>query len=217
MQLLDLQQQTYDATQPDGVLSHDRYFPSSLSMHDFLLAAMIVYMLTMKMLHAESGGSALAPADQNLKSDMIAALKVSCRIWHLSLSKYPEIRCAADVLDVMMRKIGEASTSSSDGSGVSSIESWDLDMQTEPDVDNNSPTESSSQDPIAANQIFSLAPFLPPTQTSTQTSTSNFWTPDTNPENNTLAFDFDFPNTNPNTPPSWGHLMNIPIDFDWVS
>lgn len=121
MQLLDFQQQTYEATQPGGVLARDRCFPSSLSMHDFLLAAMIVYMRTMKILEGETKGTHLSPSYQKQKMDMISALKISSNIWHVSQIKYPEVKRAADVLAVMMRKIRAAS-----GTVEEESMSWDM-------------------------------------------------------------------------------------------
>lgn len=110
MQLLDIQQQTYEAAQPGGVLARDRCFPSSLSMHDFLLAAMIVYMRMMKSLEKERSGQGkgLSEEEKRSQGEMMRALGISETIWRVSRIKYPEVRRAADVFGVMMRKIGEA-------------------------------------------------------------------------------------------------------------
>ncbi|KAF7945320.1 hypothetical protein EAE96_010095 [Botrytis aclada] len=105
MQLLDFQKQTYEATQPGGVLARDRCFPSSLTMHDFLLAAMIVYMRTMKILEEEIKGRHQNTSCQTRKLEMISALKTSSDVWHITQLKYPEVKRAADVLAVMMRKL----------------------------------------------------------------------------------------------------------------
>jgi hypothetical protein len=132
MQLLDFQQQTYEAAQPGGKLARDRCFPSSLSMHDFLLAAMIIYMRTMKILEGEAKGTHLNPSYQKQKTDMISALKRSSEIWHISQIKYPEVKRAADVLAVMMRKIRAAAGLSRECSSMlSSTNLWDIDGGTE--------------------------------------------------------------------------------------
>lgn len=125
MQLLDFQKQTHEATQPGGVLARDRCFPSSLSMHDFLLAAMIVYVRVMKILDGESKGVYGSLEERKMKRGMVEALKMSSDIWNFSQIKYPEVKRAADVLAVMMRKIGTVSMVL-EGNGNSMV--WDTEL-----------------------------------------------------------------------------------------
>ena len=51
MQLLRYQSSIHDAVQPDGLLSRETWFVTSLSIHDFLLAATIVYLTLIRVIN----------------------------------------------------------------------------------------------------------------------------------------------------------------------
>ncbi|PQE24043.1 fungal specific transcription factor domain-containing protein [Rutstroemia sp. NJR-2017a BVV2] len=108
IQLLYCQSQIFEASQPGGPLSRDRCFPSSLLMHDYLLASMIVYMRTMKVLEAEAKGMHATPEVEQQKTESIAALRRAAEVWNLTFSKFADVKRAADVLNSMLNKLNSA-------------------------------------------------------------------------------------------------------------
>jgi hypothetical protein len=108
IQLLYCQSQIFEASQPGGPLSRDRCFPTSLLMHDYLLASMIVYMRTMKVLEAEAKGIHATPEVEQQKTESIAALRRAAEVWNLTISKFADSKRAADVLNSMLNKLNRA-------------------------------------------------------------------------------------------------------------
>ncbi|EMR88111.1 putative c6 transcription protein [Botrytis cinerea BcDW1] len=202
MQLLDLQKQTYEATQPGGVLARDRCFPSSLTMHDFLLAAMIVYMKTMRILEEEirespRNGLCLGASCRKRKLDMISALKMSSDSWQVTQMRYPEFKRAADVLSVMMRKIGTASVAL----GESQI-SWGINSGTN---DTDSMADRFAMNQATINPLEAVPWSMDSSAPAPNSSYMNLETtqpipPQTDSLNESAPFD---------------SLMDIPTDFDW--
>lgn len=81
----------------------DKWFVSSLSMHDFLLAATIVYLSIMKTKSANGSFSAnYSLPDQE---DMINALEKSHAIWIKTTGVLEGSRKSADILCIMLKKI----------------------------------------------------------------------------------------------------------------
>ncbi|KAJ5587535.1 uncharacterized protein N7459_003300 [Penicillium hispanicum] len=105
MELLSIQSEVHDAVQPGGPLCKDLWFVSSLSMHDLLLAAMIVYSSLMQ----ESEGIALKPGDlqepNTKQTQMIRALQRSYRIWTETTSMSVDIGKACGVLGNMVKRV----------------------------------------------------------------------------------------------------------------
>jgi Fungal specific transcription factor domain len=105
MELLHCQSMVHEAALPGGQLSRDRWFLSSLSMHDFLLAAMIVYL-------SLSHGTGSTEARQ----EKIDALDKSRVIWNQKWTVSAESKKAAMVLEIMLKKVqsgtGQVSASS---------------------------------------------------------------------------------------------------------
>jgi hypothetical protein len=88
MKLLQLQSDIHDSIQPGGILSKDLWIISSLSMHDFLLAAMIAYVLFAQTFKLKLQTSVL-PSPNKERSKIFEALKRSLQVWsetrHLSV------------------------------------------------------------------------------------------------------------------------------------
>jgi len=105
MELLFIQSEVHEAVQPGGPLCKDLWFVSSFSMHDLLLAGVIVYLSLIQ----ESEGIALsagvlqAPNTQQTK--MIRALERSYRIWTETTSMSVNIKKAYDVLGNMVKRV----------------------------------------------------------------------------------------------------------------
>lgn len=101
MELLRCQSKMVEAAAPGGQLSRDRWLLSSLSMHDFLLAAMIVYLSLVQ-------GNESHPNSQYLTAEQqerINALEKSRKIWHQTWSVSTESKKAAMVLEIMLKKL----------------------------------------------------------------------------------------------------------------
>lgn len=94
MELLRCQSMVHEAALPGGQLSRDRWFLSSLSMHDFLLAAMIVYL---------SLSHGTRSSDE--QPERINALAQSRAIWNQEWTVSAESKKAAMVLGIMMKKV----------------------------------------------------------------------------------------------------------------
>ena len=105
MELLFIQSEAHEAVQPGGPLSKDVWIVSSLSMHDFLLAAMIAYLSLIQdsksMSHAVGD---LQPANTQ-QADIISALERSYVIWTKTTSISVENRRACEVLGIMLKRI----------------------------------------------------------------------------------------------------------------
>lgn len=108
IQLLYFQSQIFEASQPGGPLSRERCFPSSLLVNDYLLASMIVYVRTMKVLEAEAKGIHATPEIEQQKTESIAALRRALEVWNLTSTKFADGKRAADVLKSMLNKLNDA-------------------------------------------------------------------------------------------------------------
>ena len=103
MELLFIQSEIHDAVQPGGSLSKDLWFVSSLSMHDFLLAAMIAYVSLVQAI--EGPGPIILSRQQE---EVIKALERSFRVWAETRSLSVDARKAYEVLNSMMTRINSA-------------------------------------------------------------------------------------------------------------
>lgn len=106
--LLDYQDSIFEATKPGGMLSGTGWFVSSLAIHDFLLAATIVYLVVQSEHYDESGGdSDCTKEDTPLpnKQQLMESLRRSHRIWAELAAENAEVKKAPAVLEVMLRQI----------------------------------------------------------------------------------------------------------------
>jgi hypothetical protein len=108
IQLLYFQSEIFEASQPGGPLARDRCSPSSFLMHDYLLASMIVYMRTMKVLEAEAKGMHSTPEVEQQKTQSIAALRRASEVWNLTFTHFADAKRAVDVLNSMLSKLNGA-------------------------------------------------------------------------------------------------------------
>jgi len=108
MDLLRCQSLVHDAVLPGGQLSRDRWFLNSLSMHDFLLAAMIVYL---SLSHGspvfQNGG-----ISQKDEQERIDTLEKSRVIWNKKWTSLAESKKAAMILGIMLKKLRSGSETS---------------------------------------------------------------------------------------------------------
>lgn len=99
IELLKCQSMVSEAARPGGALSKDRWFLSSLSMHDFLLAAMIIYMSVM-----QSFEVGISAEDDKVK-EKVACLSKSYVIWTQHWINTFEAKKAASILAGMLSKV----------------------------------------------------------------------------------------------------------------
>jgi len=107
MEILELQADVHNSSLPGGQLYEDRWMLSSLTAHDFLLAAMIVSLDLSESLRVTSpeqlsiGPLSLAEGH----TTKMEALEQSQRIWSQSIDKSKDARTAAETLALMLRKV----------------------------------------------------------------------------------------------------------------
>ncbi|KAJ9491144.1 hypothetical protein VN97_g2088 [Penicillium thymicola] len=107
LEILARQVDLHQAFQPGGRLHEDQWMLSSLTIHDFLLAAMVMCLDISVRLESHTTAFVDERADHGFVSREIAALKTSQRIWAANSHRSPESRIASLALDLMTRKVAE--------------------------------------------------------------------------------------------------------------
>lgn len=106
--LLEYQNSIFEATKPGGMLEHIGWFMLTLGIHDFLLAAMIVYLVVQDDRYNEVGGDFDCTQRDTVlpnKQRLMDALKRSYRVWVEVGPNNPAAKKAPVVLEPMFRKI----------------------------------------------------------------------------------------------------------------
>ncbi|EJP68660.1 fungal specific transcription factor [Beauveria bassiana ARSEF 2860] len=109
--LLDIQVTIWNATRPGSMLSMCGWFVTSLSVHDFMLAAMVIYVAARSAHYPEhpTGSDARwAAPDVRLRSkeELRMMLRRSHAIWCRVSSTVGELRKTRDTLAIMLAKLG---------------------------------------------------------------------------------------------------------------
>ncbi|UZP44489.1 hypothetical protein NXS19_012301 [Fusarium pseudograminearum] len=102
LSLLNYQHIIWEASKPGHVLSQHAWFVSSLSVHDFLLAAMVIYLVIKNESCSDIGSDYSAPT----KDELIDMLKRSHFIWSDVSQNVIEVKKTADTLATMLTKLG---------------------------------------------------------------------------------------------------------------
>ncbi|KAM5342546.1 hypothetical protein ACJ41O_013512 [Fusarium nematophilum] len=107
--LLNYQNVIWDACKPGHVLGQNGWFVSSLAVHDFLLAAMVLYLVIKNDSYSEVGGeydwmAQTAPTPS--KAELIGMIKRSHFIWSEVAQDVSEVKKTADTLATMLAKLG---------------------------------------------------------------------------------------------------------------
>ncbi|EHK42629.1 hypothetical protein TRIATDRAFT_2481, partial [Trichoderma atroviride IMI 206040] len=105
LDILARQADIHQASQPGGRLYDDRWMMSSLTVHDFLLAAMVLCLHLSVSLRRTSRPSTASRSDGDLAKREHRALITSQKIWASDGSNSPETRIAALALDLMVQKV----------------------------------------------------------------------------------------------------------------
>jgi hypothetical protein len=107
--LLEYQNTIWQACQPGHILSANGWFVSSLAVHDFLLAAMILYLVIKSEHYSEVGGDynwMTQHTPTPTKDELRRLLRRSYDIWTDVARGIPEVQKTADILSTMLGKIG---------------------------------------------------------------------------------------------------------------
>lgn len=109
--LLDFQVTIWNATRPGNMLSMCGWFVTSLSVHDFMLAAMVIYVVLQNEQYPEDptgDDPHWAAPEQRLRSkaELKTMLRRSHAIWCRVASTVAELRKTRDTLAVMLTKLG---------------------------------------------------------------------------------------------------------------
>ncbi|UKZ61401.1 uncharacterized protein TrAtP1_002666 [Trichoderma atroviride] len=104
-QILRHQNDIYHETQPGGQLHRDRWFVTSLTSHDFLLAAMILCLELSSKTEQDSGNAHLNSDSSTFegRQGLLRALETSYSIWIAFTEVSPEARKASKALEVMLQ------------------------------------------------------------------------------------------------------------------
>jgi hypothetical protein len=108
LQLLKYQAELHVACQPGGQFSNDEWMFTSLQLHDFLVAAMIIC-LDLYESHTKPATATAAPQDSKAQNEKYDALKLSHDIWSSRKTTSRDARRASDVLAVMLSKVARPS------------------------------------------------------------------------------------------------------------
>lgn len=104
MELLSYQSSIHESALPGGPLAQNRWFLSSLSEHDFLLAGMIVYStVTQLAKRIPSEYSSSLDDLQPSRDEMVAALQKSHTVWIDTQSKSANAEKGCKILGAMMK------------------------------------------------------------------------------------------------------------------
>ncbi|KAK0720079.1 fungal-specific transcription factor domain-containing protein [Lasiosphaeris hirsuta] len=114
MSMLEYQEIIHLATLPGGMLRQHGWFLTTIATYDYLLAAMIIFVVLQSDMYSEDGaydgwaelGNSKPPSPG--RHELHAALKNSYQIWVAIAHDAPEAKKAADILEVMLGKIDEA-------------------------------------------------------------------------------------------------------------
>lgn len=107
--LLQFQSIMWTATRPGNNLSEVGWFVSSLAVHDYMLAATIIYIVINNMQYSDSGKNmewAVSERPLPSKAALIDMLRGSYEIWTQVSSSVTELRKTSDTLRVMLTKLG---------------------------------------------------------------------------------------------------------------
>jgi hypothetical protein len=119
LDILARQADLHRAARPGGRLHEDRWMLTSLTVHDFLLAAMVLCLdLSVRLSEGEGGGAAAAAGGDDGHGDghghgdglarrEFAALQTSLQVWTETSALSPEALVAALALELMIRKVSE--------------------------------------------------------------------------------------------------------------
>ena len=145
IQLLRCQASIHEAASPGGPLARDRWFFSTLSLHNFLVANMIVYLSIMQGFIG-ADGRRVPPSDlTNDQQRIIQILEQSNTVWQGMIEVSAEAKKCAAVVGIMMNKVHLAL-----GTG----------LESRPVYDNIEACESKTASLVSNLSLNGMAPWL---------------------------------------------------------
>lgn len=145
IQLLRCQASIHEAASPGGPLARDRWFFSTLSLHNFLVANMIVYLSIMQGFIG-TDGRRVPPSDlTNDQQRIIQILEQSNTVWQGMIEVSAEAKKCAAVVGIMMNKVHLAL-----GTG----------LESRPVYDNIEACESKTASLVSNLSLNGMAPWL---------------------------------------------------------
>jgi hypothetical protein len=108
MEILFCLSAIHEAIQPGGPLCRDKWYILSLPMHDFLLAATIVFIQVMQMTEGARGNQNDRNPSERPLEEMITALERSYAIWSETENISVDAKKARIVVGIMLKKINSA-------------------------------------------------------------------------------------------------------------
>ncbi|KAL2059930.1 hypothetical protein VTL71DRAFT_10085, partial [Oculimacula yallundae] len=105
IQLLRCQASIHEAAGPGGPLARDRWFLSTLSLHNFLVANMVVYLIIMQSFCGPDGQQTSSSTLTKDQESMIRILQKSNTVWQAMIEVSPEAKKCAAVVALMMKKV----------------------------------------------------------------------------------------------------------------
>ncbi|KAK3995099.1 fungal-specific transcription factor domain-containing protein [Cladorrhinum sp. PSN332] len=114
--LLDYQEFMHLATLPGGALRSSGWFITALAIHDFLLAAMVVYLVLLnEEISEQFGGDGYGKPALSSRNQLFDILEKSHRTWVVISQDDPASVKAAATLETMLRKLRSKNGDSMDG------------------------------------------------------------------------------------------------------
>ena len=108
--ILKYQAQVHDAVRPSGQFSNDGWMISSLTLNDFLLAAMVA---CLDLYESYKDSPAASPENLVIRAKKYDALQVSRAIWESRKASSRDARRASNMLAVMLSKVPRPNVASS--------------------------------------------------------------------------------------------------------
>ncbi|KAM0279966.1 hypothetical protein ACHAQH_004295 [Verticillium albo-atrum] len=114
--ILEHQYHIWHMCQPGNILSQHGWFVSSIAVHDFLLSAMILFLVIEKEKYPqEDSGFGDAPVPS--KAELVKLLQRAHGIWRFVARDLPAVKKTADIVETMLGKIGSPPGMSPDETG----------------------------------------------------------------------------------------------------
>lgn len=105
--LLDNQHTIWKACRPGNVLSHNGWFVSSLAVHDYLLAAFVIYLVIQGMMRSSAHGDWMGRQGASLTTEELTGMiSRSHAVWLEAAAGSEELGKTADTLATILAKLG---------------------------------------------------------------------------------------------------------------
>ncbi|RDW62565.1 hypothetical protein BP5796_10867 [Coleophoma crateriformis] len=206
MKLLYFQAEIHEAVQPGGPLAQDTWFVTSLSMHDFLLAAMIIYMTILHMIKSGSTACEAEGGEILQLQDLLDTLERSYQTWIAEHDTFKNAHRASSVLAAMLKKMHSALKESLQ-TGNCGESDWHATESAHGPFTNLSISSTGSEltpDNATAFSNADLQDFVPSLATSANFASDPYI-------EHQEFFNYD---TILSQPVDW--MSDMPMDFDWV-